>query len=150
MTPRQKQIMRETWTAVEPHKEYAARLFYDRLFEIDPSTRRMFGHVDMTAQSNKLMTAISGVVQGLDHFQILKPTIQDLGRRHADYGVIETHYDSVGSALLWTLRQTLGACWTVETKQAWSDGYRLIAETMLDGARRQVTKKGAMIAANSR
>ncbi len=62
------------------------------------------------------------------------PAVQDLGRRHAGYGVEEAHYDSVGGALLWTLEKGLGAAWTEEAAEAWSAAYALLANTMIDAA----------------
>lgn len=130
MTPRQKQLLQKSWARIAPMGADAAALFYDRLFEIDPTTRRLFGEVDMTAQSNKLIATLNGVVQGLDHFDILLPTLEDLGRRHAGYGVTDAHYDAVGAALLWTLDRALGGRWTTETELAWAGAYGLIADAM--------------------
>ena len=79
----------------------AARLFYDRLFEIDATTRPLFKATDLTEQRRKLIQALTMVVQGLDHLEALVPTIADLGRRHAQFGVTDAHYDAVGAALLW-------------------------------------------------
>ena len=74
------------------------------------------------------------VVQGLDHLEALVPTFADLGRRHAQYGVTEGHYDAVGAALLWTLEQGLGSGWTPEAKAAWSGAYALLADVMRGAA----------------
>jgi len=61
--------------------------------------------------------------------------VQDLGRRHANYGVAEAHYDTVGAALLWTLEMGLGTAFTAETREAWTAVYGLLATTMKDAAR---------------
>jgi len=143
LTPKRKQILRDTWDQVTPLGTATTRLFYDRLFEIDPTTRPLFKHVDMDAQSDKLMTALSGVVQGLDHFEILRPTIEDLGRRHAGYGVTDAHYDSVGAALLWTLEHALGPRWTADAELAWADAYGLIADTMRNAEWKLVVESDA-------
>ena len=135
MTPEQKHLLRETWQATVPIADTAARLFYDRLFEIDPSTRPLFAGVDMAGQGEKLVQTLAAVVQGLDHLESLIPTIADLGRRHAGYGVTGAHYTAVGAALLWTLEAGLGrTVFTPEAKQAWSDAYGLIAEIMQGAA----------------
>jgi hemoglobin-like flavoprotein len=42
MTPRQIDLIRASWSAVEPISDAAARLFYDRLFESDPAIKRFF------------------------------------------------------------------------------------------------------------
>jgi hemoglobin-like flavoprotein len=139
MSPEQKALVKDTWRKVAPIADAAARLFYDRLFEIDPTTRPLFKTIDLADQRRKLIQALTMVVQGLDHLEALVPTIADLGRRHAQFGVTDAHYDSVGAALLWTLEQGLGSGWTPEVKVAWSGAYALLADVMRAAAGDQVS-----------
>jgi hemoglobin-like flavoprotein len=90
---------------------------------------------DMAEQRKKLMQMITAAVKGLDRLEQLVPVVQDLGRRHARYGVAESHYDTVGAALLWTLEMGLGKTFTAEMKEAWTAVYLLLATTMKDAAR---------------
>jgi hemoglobin-like flavoprotein len=137
MSPEQKALVKETWQKVEPMADAAARLFYDRLFEIDATTRQLFKTTDLTEQRRKLFQTLTMVVQGLDHLEALVPTIEDLGRRHAQFGVTDAHYETVGAALLWTLEQGLGSGWTPpEVKGAWSSAYALLADIMRAAAAR--------------
>jgi hemoglobin-like flavoprotein len=130
MSPEQKVFVKETWQKVVPIADTAARLFYDRLFEIDATTQPLFLTTDPAEQRRKLIQALTMVVRGLDHFDALVPTLADLGRRHAQYGVLDAHYDTVGSALLWTLEQGLGSAWTPEVSAAWSCAYALLSDVM--------------------
>src|SRR5262252_1627446 len=134
MSPEQKELVKQTWLKVAPMADAAARLFYDRLFEIDATTRPLFKTTDLTEQRRKLIQALTMVVQGLDHLEELVPTLADLGRRHAQYGVSDGNYDTVGAALLWTLEQALGSGWTPEVKAAWSGAYALLANVMRGAA----------------
>lgn len=129
LTTEQKQIVQTTFGQVTDADDLAAR-FYERLFEIDPSTRAMFKH-DMTGQRMKLVQTLAVVVHGLDNFDGLIPAIQSLARRHVGYGVTSAHWSSVGAALLWTLEDTFGAAYTPEVNAAWTAAYTLIAETAL-------------------
>ena len=88
----------------------------------------------MTQQGRKLMQMLSVSVHGLANPQKLEGTVRELGRRHVDYGVQDAHYDTVGSALLWALEQGLGALFTLEVKQAWTETYVLLAGMMKQGA----------------
>ncbi len=81
-------------------------------------------------QGKKLMQALAFVVKGLSKPEAIIPVVQDLGRRHVHYGVQETHYDTVGAALLWTLEQGLGEAFTPEVQEAWTAAYGLIAHVM--------------------
>lgn len=134
MTPEQKSLVKSSWAKVVPIADTAAELFYARLFEIDPATKHLFDTSDMTEQRRKLMAAISIVVQGLDHFERLVPTIEELGRRHIGYGVADEHYASVGAALLSALEKGLGSAWNPDVKEAWTVAYGVIADTMRHAA----------------
>ena len=133
MTPHQIQLVRSSFAQVAPIADSAAKLFYGRLFELDPTLRPMFKS-NMEQQGNKLMTMIGGAVSLLDQPKKLIPIVQDLGRRHAGYGVDDSNYETVGSALLWTLEKGLGAAFTPEVEQAWADVYGLLSVTMRDAA----------------
>ena len=108
MLARQKKLIQDTWKQVVPIADQAAAIFYQRLFEIDPSTRPLFNTTDMVQQRKKLIQILSVAVSSLDNLGALGKTVEDLGQRHAGYGVKDAHYDSVGVALLWTLEQGLG------------------------------------------
>jgi hemoglobin-like flavoprotein len=82
---------------------------------------------------------ITAAVKGLDRLDQLVPVVEQLGRRHADYGVIDAHYDTVGSALLWTLEMGLGHAFTADVKDAWATVYGLLATTMKEAAREALT-----------
>ena len=134
LTLEQKELVRSTWAMVAPISEDAARLFYNRLFEVDPSTMALFNHTNMAEQGKKLMQMIQVVVASLDNLERVRTAVEHLGRRHVEYGVKEEHYDSVGTALLWTLEQGLGEQFTAEAKEAWSETYGLLATIMKDAA----------------
>ena len=54
-----------------------------------------------------------------------------LGRRHVGYGVQDSHYDTVGAALLKTLEQGLGDAFTPPVKAAWAEVYNIMAGIMM-------------------
>ncbi len=134
MSPEQRTILQQTWGQVVPIADSAAALFYDRLFAVDPELRPLFGGVDMARQGGKLTTALAAVIDNLASIEEMVPELQELGRRHAGYGVTDAHYRTVGSALLWTLEQGLGEAWTTEAKAAWTDAYQLVADVMRGAA----------------
>jgi len=133
MTPQQIQLVQSTFNLVRPIASAAADLFYQRLFELDPSLRPLFTG-DMKKQGAMLMSAISMAVNGLDRPDSIIPAVQGLGRRHVAYGVQAEHYTTVGAALLWTLEQGLGEAFTPEVKEAWTATYTLLATVMQDAA----------------
>ena len=134
ITSAQISLVKETWGRVLPISETAAQLFYDRLFETSPQLAPMFDGVDQKAQRQKLVKAISMVVMSLEHIDTLILTIQEMGRRHLDYGVDDSHYGQVGAALLWTLKTGLGDDWSKDAETAWTNAYQLLAGTMIEAA----------------
>jgi len=137
LTAAQKTLVQDTFAIITPIADDAAALFYKKLFELDPSLERMFPS-DMKEQRKKLMQMLTAAVKGLDRLDQLVPVVQDLGRRHARYGVADAHYDTVGAALLWTLKAGLGRGFTADVKEAWATVYGLLATTMKNAAREAV------------
>jgi hemoglobin-like flavoprotein len=130
-------LVQSTFATIAPIADDAAVLFYQRLFEIDPTLRGMF-RGDMADQRRKLMQMLSAAVKGLHRLDRLVPAVEDLGRRHATYGVTDEHYETVGAALLWTLEKGLGRAFTPEVKDAWASVYGLLASTMKNAAAREL------------
>jgi hemoglobin-like flavoprotein len=129
MNPQQIELVRTSFGQVAPIASKAAELFYGRLFELDPSLRPLFKG-NMAEQGNKLMSMIGGAVALLDQPEKLMPVVEDLGRRHVAYGVQDEHYATVGSALIWTLKQGLGSGFTPEIETAWTTVYGVLSDTM--------------------
>lgn len=138
LTPKQIELVQTTWEQVVPISEQAAGLFYGRLFELDPNLKPLFS-TDIKEQGRKLMTMITAAVRGLSDLGKLVPVVEDLGRRHVGYGVKDSHYDTVGAALLWTLEKGLGAAFTAEVKEAWASVYTILATTMKNAAAKPAT-----------
>lgn len=134
MTNEQIELVTESFEKIAPRADEAAALFYGRLFELDPGLRFQFKG-DLGEQGAKLMQMIGVAVRGLGRLDEIVPAVRSLGARHAGYGVEDSHYETVGSALLWTLGQGLGPDFTSETEDAWAAAYTLLAETMKDAAR---------------
>ena len=77
-SPQEKALVKETWRKLTPMADAAARLFYERLFEIDETTRPLFKTTDLAEQRQKLIHALVMVVQGLDHIEALVPTLGEI------------------------------------------------------------------------
>ncbi len=138
LTIEQKTLVQTTFAQVGDADKLAAR-FYQRLFEIDPTTQPLFKH-EMAEQRMKLMQTIAVVVTGLDDLSPLIPAIQSLARRHVSYSVRREHWLSVGSALLWALEDAFGDAFTNEVREAWAAAYSMIADVAIDAAYQQIAE----------
>ena len=130
MTPRQVELVQSSWESVEPISETAARLFYRRLFEVAPEIRPLFS-TSISEQGDKLMKTLKVVVTGLDRVDSILPAVENLGRRHDEYGAEPAHYAVVGETLLWTLEQGLGDAFTDEARDAWAAAYDTLSGVMI-------------------
>jgi hemoglobin-like flavoprotein len=131
MTPRQKDLVRSSFAAVEPIADVAASIFYDRLFALDPEVRDLFAATDMAAQRKNLMQTLTVVVRGIDRLEQLVPAVEALGRRHSTYGVKPEDFETVGVALIDTLRIGVGDAFDAETQEAWTAAYTILATVMI-------------------
>jgi hemoglobin-like flavoprotein len=129
MQPAQIDLVKSSFAKVVPISEAAAALFYERLFTLDPSLRPLFKG-DMAEQGRKLMAMLATVITNLHRLDELTPAVRDLARRHTGYGVKDEHYDTVGTALIWTLEQGLGPEFTDETRASWLACYTILAGEM--------------------
>src|SRR5882724_890341 len=133
MTSAQIELVQVSFKALQPNAHEEARIFYDRLFEIDPSLRSMF-RGDMPEQGRKLMQMMGVAIGSLRQFDQLLPAVEELGRRHAAYGVRDEHYSKVATALMWTLNNAMGDRFTVEICTAWTVMYEALSTAMQRGA----------------
>lgn len=126
-------LVQQSWEKVRPIAPQAAALFYNNLFEADPSLRSLFKS-NIEEQGNKLMQMLHGAVINLNDLASLVPVLENLAKRHVGYGVTAAHYDTVGAALLKTLSQGLGDAFTAEVNAAWTEVYQTMTSVMTKAA----------------
>jgi hemoglobin-like flavoprotein len=128
-----RRIVQDTWTQVAADQISAANLFYSRLFELDPSIQYLFKG-DLDDQKMRLMGMFNVAVRGLDKLEEMIPMLEDLGKRHVSYSVLEEHYSTMGEALLYMIEQRLGEAFNDEVDAAWRETYGRWASAMVGGA----------------
>ena len=129
-------LVQDSFEKVRPIAATAAEIFYTKLFELDPALKPLFPSEKeaMASQGNKLMTMLGAAVAGLSNIEALIPVLEDLGKRHVDYNVEPSHYDTVGAALLGALEAGLADDFTPEVKEAWAGVYGTMANVMIEAA----------------
>jgi len=137
MRPETERLVRESWSQFEPIAERSARFFYEKLFELDPEAHQLFARTDMEAQGRNVMQMFAEITRMLDRPEALVSEVADLGRRHVHYGVRDSQYDSVGTALLWTLERGLGPGFTDDVRNAWTEAYLLVSTVARRAAARE-------------
>ena len=129
-------LVQDSFEKVRPIAATAADIFYTKLFELDPTLKPLFPSSEegMKAQGNKLMTMLAAAVAGLSNLEALVPVLQNLGKRHVEYKVEPSHYNTVGAALLATLAVGLGDDFTPEVKEAWASVYGTMSTVMIEAS----------------
>jgi nitric oxide dioxygenase len=135
-------IVQHTFDLIVPISPVIADLFYERLFYLAPSVRRMVPN-DMARRKRDLIVMLATTVQSLDNIEALIPLAKALGARHARHGVTAGHYAVAGEVLVWTLERGLASDFTAEAERAWRRAYGLIAAAMQAGAREVATLQAA-------
>jgi len=132
MTADQIRLVRDSADSLGEDAEPFALLFYGKLFELDPGSRRLF-HNDLALQGRKLMNMLDSIVESLDDFQPMRVKLAELGRQHAEFGVRPEQYDTLTTALLWSIGQALGSGFDVPTREAWRVAINAICSAMKAG-----------------
>lgn len=123
-------LVQHSWQQTAANAPVVAQLFYTNLFAADPALKKLFKG-DITDQGKRLTLMIGAAVNKLDNLEILVPILENLAVRHVTYGVQNSHYETVGVALLKTLAQGLGDSFTPEVQKAWSEVYAIMSSTMI-------------------
>jgi NAD(P)H-flavin reductase/hemoglobin-like flavoprotein len=126
-------LVRDSWAVVEPNLNRVAEFFYATLFSIAPAARELFP-INMQVQRSRLLRALVHVVQMVDRPDDLIPFLRQLGRDHRKFGVVASHYEAVGMALLAGVKQYAGRAWTDEVERAWAEAYTIMARAMLEAS----------------
>ncbi|MBL8115781.1 MAG: hemin receptor [Acidobacteria bacterium] len=129
MTPRQLELVQDSFAALRPLPKDLGIAFYQRLLAANPSMAGMFkGSIEN--QSAMFVSALALTVAGIAPDGSLPSSVRDLGARHAGYGVRPEHYGPFRDALLDTFAERLGDVFTPEVRQAWSAAFDELAEAM--------------------
>ncbi|NBC48182.1 MAG: hemin receptor [Gammaproteobacteria bacterium] len=135
MQPDSAARVRQSWAMVLPRRKTVCRDFYQRLFARYPELRPLF-KVEIAEQADLFVTMINTVISALEHPQRVRPLIETLGARHADYGVHTEDYAKFEEVLLETLSDTLEGELDAEGLAAWRQVFEELSETMQRGAAR--------------
>ena len=133
MTPDQVHLIRHSFAEMSRYDHIAALIFYRKLFEIDPSLRRLFVG-DIEEQAKKLTDMLGVLISMLESPPGMEMELRAMGVRHAGYGVNDEHYGIVAEALLGMLAEVLGHAFTPGMKAAWCALYSKVEAAMRQGA----------------
>lgn len=129
LTDKEIKLIQESFQQLSEKSTKIGKDFYQMLFERNPELRELF-KIDMTEQARALMKMVKTVVEGLNNPQIIIPAVQQLGKRHTEYGIEYKHYKDFGDCLIECIEKELQPNFSEETKRAWQKLYNLLADVM--------------------
>lgn len=145
MDRRQITLVQQSYEKLAPRGEELAELFYAELFAIAPALRDLFDG-DLRRQYMKLLMMFALIMRSLHAPEDLRPLLRDLGIKHAGYGVQLEHYTPFGNAFLRMLKDALGAEYTPELHDAWTQALRMLTRIMKESAYAKEPGKPAQVA----
>lgn len=116
-----------------------------RLFELEPEAKAIFGF-DVSAdvshelsKSPRFTKHAKYFIQMIDKalgmlgpdIELLTEILLDLGHKHVGYGVKPEYFPSMGRALIYAVKDSLGENFTDETKDAWIEVYGALSYDMI-------------------
>jgi nitric oxide dioxygenase len=126
-------VIRDSFALVARDAPGATACFYGHLFALAPDLRPLFP-ADMTAQGEKLATALSVVARLAGDFETLAPILDVLAVRHVAYGARPEHYPVVGAALLQMLDERVPMPRPDSLLDAWGKAFAAISARMIAAA----------------
>jgi hemoglobin-like flavoprotein len=131
LTKEEIRLIQMSWNLLTLKSKTTGEKFYANLFKKHTDMAELFKG-DIKDQSGALMRMVKTVVEGLNNPQIIIPALQELGRRHREYGVKDEYYKEFGNLLVETIGSELGSDFDVKTKAAWEKLYDTLGRVMMN------------------
>lgn len=138
VTEKQIKLIKQNWNSlrgIDP--AIIGDVFYRKLFIDYPPAKRMFKS-SREEQAIKLIEMLNIIIARLERIDELTEDIKQLALRHVEYGVKDEHYNFVGNALIWTLKQASTDEWNQELEDAWVSCYQILADTMIGATKKNL------------
>jgi len=101
-----------------PMTEQADAMFNARLLETYPDVYRVFAS-DFGPQERSFTRTIRLILGHLRCFGEIASTVKVLAQSDRICRLVDLHYQALAETLMWTLRRSLGATFTIEVERAW-------------------------------
>lgn len=130
LTSYEEELITQTFAEIAPQVDKATEMFYERLFDVMPSTKEMFGEGE---QRFEMFNILATAVKSLSYSGSAGPDLTALGQRHVTYGVTLEQFDVVEQVLMWTFEQILGDGFTPQARATWEKVYKLLKVRVVRG-----------------
>ncbi|XP_033123745.1 neuroglobin-like [Anneissia japonica] len=139
-------LITDSWKHFTENFDSNGANIFMRLFDQNPELLPLFpfGKRDRTEAELRrhplfkrhvrgVMNTIDTAVKTVENLNNVVPTLTQLGRKHAMYGVKPAFFQAVENALVYALEQALQDACTNDHEQAWRKLFKVISGTMSVG-----------------
>lgn len=135
MERRRRELVQRSYEQLAPGLNGLVETFYALLFERAPEVGRLFP-ADTTKLRAHFASALAILARNAANIEVMDESLQQMGARHATYGVRPEHYEVVQAILLEVLGRAAGPLWTPALHDAWGSLIAHVSRAMLHGAAR--------------
>ena len=132
-------IVKSTAPILVEHGEQLTQHFYKRMFSHNPEVVPLFNTANQAAglQQKALAGAICAYAANIDNLSVLGGAVELIAQKHASLQIKPEYYPIVGSNLLASIQEVLGAGATDEVINAWAEAYGFLADILI-GREKQI------------
>ncbi|KAH6604421.1 nitric oxide dioxygenase [Trichoderma cornu-damae] len=136
LTQEQIAIIKSTVPIIREHGIAVTTTFYANMLAAHPELKNLFSlrNQQTGAQQAALANSVLAAATNIDRLGAIAGAVDKIAHKHASLSVRPEHYPIVGEHLIGAFAQVLGAAFTPDIKEAWTE--QLYAEAGWQGWRR--------------
>lgn len=127
-------LIRECFELLKPILDQIVNRFYDNLFLDYPQTKQILTKYDLEKQKKVLLNSLITIIDNLENKDYLSKFFTELNENLQKLPITNLHFDWAAQTFLKTLAQFLGRSWSSDLSHEWGNVFRLIANTLKQGA----------------
>lgn len=134
LTQEEISVIHATIPILESGGELLTRHFYARMMRENPEVRKFFNQTSQAngTQAKALANAVLRYAKNIEHLENLGPTANAIVQRHVALDIQPEHYPIVGTNLIHSMREVLGAdVATDQVLDAWTKAYGQLADLLI-------------------
>jgi len=158
-SPRQRDLMVDSWSHIEESLDEIGLESFKKLFESHADIQNYFPSMkklstcdlDMTRKikehSGRVMGLVRLYVENINDIEKIAPNIESLGKAHFTRGIKSEYIDVMGPIFCNTIRPVLVRkdLWSLQQEEVWLMLFKKISETMKKGYPREKRKSSKFL-----
>ena len=129
----QKELVKSTVPILKTNGNALISYFYQRMLTNSPELKTIFNMANQASgkQQNALTGAVLAYAENIDDPSVLINTLKSIGNKHVSLNIAPEQYDIVGTHLINSIIEVLGADANSDLIEAWTCAYNELASIMI-------------------